>query len=104
MFDPWINSFETFLKDMGKKPTPSHSIERIDVNKGYEPNNCKWIQMAEQAKNKRSNVTLSLHGRSMILADWAKETGISEATISARIRYGWSVEDALTKPLRGHPS
>lgn len=99
----WANSFEAFLKDMGGKPTLAHSIERIDYNKGYDKFNCKWITMASQAKNRRSNVVITLNGKSMILTDWARQTGISTATISARIRYGWSIEDTLTKPVRGQP-
>ena len=95
----WKNSFEAFLYDMGEKPHGNYSIERIDFNGHYEPTNCKWIKNEVQQKNKRSNVILSSSGKTMILSDWAKETGLSASTISARLRYGWSVDDALSKPL-----
>ena len=49
----WLNSFENFLSDMGRKPGPEYSIDRIDVNGDYEPSNCKWSTPSEQNKNKR---------------------------------------------------
>jgi hypothetical protein len=100
MCKEWKNSFQSFLDSVGKKPDSNYSIERINFNLGYEPNNCKWIPMSEQAKNKRSNVVLTYQNKTMILADWAKETGLMANTITARLKYGWSVENALTKPVR----
>jgi hypothetical protein len=51
--DRWINSFANFFEDMGRKPTPTHSIDRIDVNGDYEPSNCRWATKTEQSRNKR---------------------------------------------------
>lgn len=53
MCDRWANSFEAFLADMGTKPTPQHSIDRIDNDKGYEPGNCRWATAHEQVMNRR---------------------------------------------------
>jgi hypothetical protein len=55
--EKWINSFETFLKDMGNKPK-KHSLERVNNNEGYNKDNCKWVTMLKQANNKRNNVKI----------------------------------------------
>ena len=75
------------------------TLERIDNDKGYYPENCKWIPKSEQSKNRTSNHYITYNGKTQTLTDWSKETGIPRTTLTARLRRNWSIEDALTKPL-----
>lgn len=93
----WVSSFETFFRDMGPRPSPKHSIERINVNGNYEPGNTRWATAREQARNRRGNRHLVAFGRSQTLAAWSMETGISDQTISGRLKRGWPVEEALSQ-------
>ncbi len=91
----WENSFSAFSEDMGPRPTPQHSIDRIDNSCGYSPDNCRWATNSQQQRNMRSNNNVSFEGRTMCLKDWAKETGLDYGTIRGRLRLGWSVRQAL---------
>lgn len=94
----WMQ-FENFLSDMGRRPTPKHSIERIDNNGNYCKENCRWATASEQARNRRTSVLLTAFGRTQTLKAWSDEYGIHEMTITARIRrLNWSIEKALTTP------
>lgn len=86
--------FETFLSDMRREWFPGATLERTNVNKGYSPKNCTWIEKAEQARNTRFVKWITFNGRTQLQNDWIKETGIT--SISYRLRNGWSVERALT--------
>lgn len=102
----WMD-FLTFLADMGPRPSPSHSIERNDVNGPYADWNCRWATQGEQMKNTRVNVRLTHNGRTMIVAEWARDLGIRTDIIFARLKLGWSVERTLTEPVasrrKGYP-
>ena len=98
--DRWRNSFQNFYDDMGDPPTPEHSIERQDNDKGYTPCNCYWADRLAQANNKRNNRLLTHLGRTQTSAQWSRELGISEQSIHSRLRYGWSVENTLTVGIR----
>lgn len=76
------------------------TIERIDVNKGYCPENCCWIPKGKQSNNTRRTIVIEFNGKKQNLAEWSMETGIAYTTLFNRIKKGWSVEDALTTPPR----
>ena len=94
--DRWVNSFENFVADMGVRPD-GMSIERVDVDGNYCAENCKWLGLAEQQKNKRNNRLIAHDGRTMTLRDWAKELGRHETTLHWRLRRGYPVEMVLSK-------
>ena len=97
--DRW-ETFENFIADMGHRPSPEHSIERIDNNRGYYPENCKWATTFEQSWNRRSNRILEYKGETKCLAEWALEKGIHVQTIVTRLRSGYTVEESLEMPPR----
>lgn len=92
----WSSSFENFLADMGKRPSEKHSIERVNNDLGYGPDNCVWATDREQRRNKRCNVLLSKGEKTMCASDWDKELGLSEGLVSKRLRIGWTKEEALS--------
>ena len=94
--DRWRHSFENFLADMGSIPGDDYSIERIDNLGDYCPENCKWIPMREQMKN-RSNVPLYTHnGETHCLKEWAKILNLNPEFLRGRIRRGKSFEEAIS--------
>jgi hypothetical protein len=86
--------FENFYEDMGDPPK-GMSIERIDNDKGYSPENCKWADKIQQGSNKRNNIFIELNGERLTVAEWSKMTGILSATILARFHSGLLPKDIL---------
>lgn len=97
--DRWINSFENFIEDMGMKPSAKHSIDRIDNNKGYYKENCRWATNKQQSRNKRDNFYITYKNETKTLVGWCEELNLNYGTIHARLKvYKWSVEKAFTTP------
>ena len=98
----WQNSFKSFYGDMGPRPGPEYSIERRDNHWGYNPQNCYWATMLNQANNKRNNHFLTHNGKTQTVSQWARIIDVLPRSLLARLEYGWSVERALTEPFRQH--
>lgn len=93
------SDFRLFMQDMGPKPGPDYSIDRIDNNKGYSPENCRWATRSEQQRNTSKNRMLTCHGETKSLADWAEQSGIPYKKLQDRVgKLGWSAERALGTP------
>lgn len=76
------------------------TIERIDNDGDYTPDNCAWVPRSVQARNRRNNRRLDHDGRSLTIAEWAEVLGISAANIRNRLHMGWDVHRALTTPVQ----
>jgi len=94
----WRDSFENFLADMGRKPSPAHSLDRINSAGHYSPENCRWATRLEQSNNMRSNRPLAFNGQTQNVSEWARELGLSKNCILYRLSAGWSVDRALSTP------
>lgn len=92
---------DNFLSDMGPKPGPEYTLERIDNDGDYCPENCRWATRKEQARNKRGLRTITINGVTKLLIDWCEENGIPAQTAHVRIYKGWREQDAVTVPIRG---
>lgn len=95
--DKWKGNFVNFYNDMGKRPSPKHSLDRIDVNGDYSPENCRWATDAEQAANTRKNIWIEYNGERKILSHWCKILDIKDYSLSTWIKKGKSFEDFLIK-------
>lgn len=94
--------FAAFAADMGPRPSPGHSIDRIDNDGHYDPGNCRWATAHEQGLNKRTNRILELNGKRQAMSVWAKQLGMTSASLMERLDSGrWTVEQALSIPKRG---
>lgn len=91
-------TFLGFYADMGDPPA-GMSLDRIDNDKGYSKDNCRWADRQTQSRNRRMARPLTAFGKTMLLSDWAEESGLKVRTISHRLKSGWSVEMAVSTPL-----
>ena len=93
-------SLPNFIADMGPKPTPEHTVDRIDSKGNYEPSNCRWASPIEQGRNKQNNRILEINGVRRCIAEWSEISGIGPNTVKCRLDRGWSDERAVFEPSR----
>lgn len=97
----WRHDFAAFLADVGPRPSPAHSIDRIDNDGNYEPGNVRWATKHQQMRNTRFNVVIEWRGEKRCLFEWAVILGINAYTLHARLRRrGWTIERAMTTPVK----
>lgn len=106
----WRNSVQSFISDMGKRPSSANSIERIDNNMNYSCGhclqcvkngwvaNCKWDTWHAQVRNMSVNVIYEFGGEKLILKDWARKKNIEYSTLWGRLKRGWDFEKAISIP------
>lgn len=97
IFPPW-DDFSKFLADMGPKPTPAHSLERIDNSGNYDPFNCVWALPARQQNNRRNNKFVTYQGETKTIGEWATHFNIRYDLLWRRLRDGKDMETALSMP------
>jgi hypothetical protein len=95
--------FQSFLADMGERPEGG-TIERIDNDGPYSPENCKWTTRLEQGKNKRNNHWITANGETRLITEWARLLGTSSSAILFRLRSGMPEQEAVTKPIPKRPN
>lgn len=91
----WLHSFENFLEDMGPRPSHKHSLDRIDVNGPYCPENCRWATAIEQANNKRDSLYVEYDGEKLTIGQWAKKLNKCRETLRYRYHRGLSPHEIL---------
>lgn len=94
----WRDSFDAFFQDMGRRPSPRHSVDRIDVNGDYEAANCRWADARTQCRNMRCNHIVTFRGREMTLAEAVEHSPVTYNTVLYRLKRNWSLEDAILRP------
>ena len=98
--EEWQSSFQNFYEwAVANGYSDNLTIDRKDANGNYEPSNCRWVSMTDQANNRRNNHLVTLNGCTKTLAEWAEAYGIKRDTISHRLIRGWSIERAITTPV-----
>lgn len=94
----WLVSFKAFYSDVGPRPSAAHSLDRIDVNRGYEPGNVRWATHQQQVENTRVVRLVTVSGKTQSVSAWEREMGLSKGQVRSREASGWSIEEAIMTP------
>ena len=100
--DRWLNSFEAFLEDMGKRPSENHSLDRYPNKYGnYEPSNCRWATIIQQANNTTRNRLIEFNGKTQTMTEWIRELELKRSTVIDRLNNGRPLSVVFSKePLK----
>lgn len=83
--EAWLKDYRAFIADMGRKPSPKHSLDRKDNNGNYEPGNCRWVTKETQNRNRRSTRQITFNGETKCISHWAKDLGIHRHALDKRL-------------------
>ena len=106
MCDEWLSDFMNFYNwaiDNGYDENAKKyecTIDRIDNNKGYFPDNCRWVTQQIQNRNKRTNKNITYNGETHCLMEWAEILGVNYKSLCNRFSYGWSLDRIFNQPYR----
>lgn len=98
--DRWLESIDNFVADMGIRPSPKYSLDRIDVNGDYSPENCRWADDKTQNRNRRDNLHITIRGDKMTIAEAVERYSLPRHIITWRMRQGWTDEEIIRTPVR----
>ena len=103
--DEWHDflNFAKWSDSVGGRPN-GYTLDRINNDGPYSPENCRWATMHDQCRNKSDNVIIEYNGKSQALVDWADEIGINKPALQHRYNRGWSIERMMTEPLHEKPN
>lgn len=100
--DRWlgVDGYSNFIKDMGERPSSLHQLDRINNDKGYSPENCRWATPTENGMNKSNNKRVTCQGATKTLSEWSRLAKCKRSTFSMRYyKYGWDIGRCL-QPVR----
>lgn len=97
----WVNDFAAFIEDMGSRPSDGHSLDRIDNDGPYAPDNCRWATAGQQQRNRRDNVLVTHRGETRTVSEWERLVGLPVGCLKQRLgRLKWPIERAMTEPVK----